>query len=780
METNKLIYLDGAMGTQLQANGLAPGESPEVFMMTHEQIIVDIHKSYMEHGSEIIYANTFGANRKKLEHSGYEVKDIIHKAISLAKQAVGDQARVALDIGPIGELLEPNGYLSFEEAYDIYREQIVAGEEAGADLVVFETMSDLMEIKAAILAAKEHSSLPIFVTMSFESDGRTFTGCSVESFAITAQRLGVDAVGINCSLGPQEIFPIAKRLANVVNLPLIIKANAGLPDPISNQYGLDAQSFAKEMKQYEELPIRYIGGCCGTTPDFIEALKAQVCIGTVSSSNNDTGYVCSPICCKALNDIHVIGERINPTGNKRMKEALLSNNLDGILAIAMEEVEAGADILDVNVGLPGIQEKEMMVRVIQELQTVIDVPLQIDSTDPEVIEAALRIYNGIPIVNSCNGEQKSMETILPLIKKYGANVIGLTLDEHGIPETCEQRLLIGKRIVDKAASYGIEKQRVLLDCLTLTVSAQQSGAMETLKTLRAIRDELGVQTVLGVSNISFGLPQRSILNQHFLTMALSAGLTMPIINPNQKVMMDAIRSYRVLAGYDVDCMDYVEAYADMPKQQTPTVNQDITLIDAICKGLKEETRQLTKVALETMDALTIVNEQLIPALDIVGNRYEKKEIYLPGLINAATASQGAFEEIRNAMRGSGEASISKGKIILATVKGDVHDIGKNIVKVVLENYGFTVIDLGKDVAVETVVETAIKEDVYLIGLSALMTTTLASMEATIQALHDSGHPCKVMVGGAVVSPDYAASIHADYYAKDAKQSADIAKEVFQC
>lgn len=777
---HKIIYLDGGMGTQLQANGLKPGELPEAFMFEHEELLVNIHRNYIESGAQIIYANTFGANRKKLDKCPYSVEEVIKKAVDLAKKAANGKARVALDIGPIGELLEPNGYLSFEEAYDIYKQQIIAGVSAGVDLVVFETMSDLMEIKAAILAAKENSDMEIFVTMSFEKDGRTFTGCSVESFGITATRLGVDALGINCSLGPTEILPIAKRLAKVTALPLIIKANAGLPDPMSNTYDMDATCFAKQMKAYEQLPVRYIGGCCGTTPDFIKALTESISSTCSTTLYETASYTCSPTKCLKLNDIHVIGERINPTGNKRMKEALRHQKMDEILSIAMEEVEGGADILDVNVGLPGIDEKNMMVKVIKELQTVIDVPLQIDTTNIEVMEAALRIYNGIPIVNSCNGEEKNMQAILPLIKKYGANVIGLTLDEDGIPETGEKRLEIGKRIIERAKAYGIEKQRVFLDCLTLTVSAQQDQAKQTLQTLTAIHNELGVQSVLGVSNISFGLPQRSILNQHFLTMALSAGLTMPIINPNQSVMMDSVRSYRVISGLDKDCMDYVEAYAQVKTTQVVPSNKEITLIEAVCKGLKEETRQLTITALKDKLPLDVVNEQLIPALDIVGERYEKKEIYLPGLINAATASQCAFEEIRKNILKSGAESISKGKIILATVKGDVHDIGKNIVKVVLENYGFTVIDLGKDVPVERIVETAIKENVYLIGLSALMTTTLSSMEATIQALHDAHHPCKIMVGGAVVSEEYAKKIHADYYAKDAKQSADIAKEVFQC
>lgn len=780
MDKIKLTYLDGGMGTQLQANGLAPGETPEAFMMEHEEVVAAIHKQYVAHGSQIVYTNTFGANRKKLKEGSYTVHEIITKAVQVAKRAAGDRARVALDIGPIGELLEPNGYLSFEEAYEVFKEQVIAGADAGADLIVFETMSDLLEVKAAILAAKEHTSLPVFVTMSFESDGRTFTGCLVESFGILAQRLGVSAAGINCSLGPDEILPIAKRLCSVMDLPLIIKANAGLPDPITNTYGLTAESYAQQMKAYEALPLTYLGGCCGTTPDFIRALTNTVTHGTRKSHTVATGYACSANQCIALNDVHAIGERINPTGNKRMKEALLSNRLDDILSIAMEEVEAGAHILDVNVGLPGIDEKSMMVRLIKELQTVIDVPLQIDSTNPAVIEAALRVYNGVPMVNSCNGEASSMEAILPLIQKYGANIVGLTLDEHGIPETSEERFAVAKRIVETAKTYGIDERRIALDCLVLTVSAQQSGAQQTLQTLTRIREELHTQTVLGVSNISFGLPQRSVLNQHFLTMALQAGLTMPIINPNQKVMMDSIRGYRVLSGLDQDCDEYIKVYADMPKQTVAAAPQEITLVEAVCKGLKEEARALTIQALQTMKALEIVDTLLIPALDIVGDRYEKKEIYLPGLINAASASQQAFDEIRKQMAREGTQTISKGKIILATVKGDVHDIGKNIVKVVLENYGFTVIDLGKDVPPAAIVETAIKEQVTLIGLSALMTTTLASMEETIRLLHESGHQCKTIVGGAVVSPEFAKQIHADYYAKDAKQSADIAKEVFGC
>ena len=779
---NRIQFLDGAMGTQLQAKGLPAGASPELFMMEHGEVIEEVHAAYIDSGSDIIYTNTFGANAKKLSKSQYTVEDIITRAVQLAKSAAKRKAgvRVALDIGPIGEMLEPNGYLPFEEAYELYRQQVVAGEQAGADLVIFETMSDLYEVKAAMLAAKEHTQLPVFVTMSFEADYRTFTGCTTDSFALCAEGLGADAIGINCSLGPDQILPIAEELAAMTNLPLIIKANAGLPDPITNTYSIDAAEYARMLLPYTKLPLAYVGGCCGTTPQFIRELRNVLpkAIAVEKQKRRSGSYACTPTKCLRIQDVHVIGERINPTGNKRMKAALQEHRLDEILAIAMEEVEGGADILDVNVGLPGINEKEMMVEVIKELQSVIDLPLQIDSTDPAVIQAALRVVNGVAIVNSVNGEAAVMERILPAVKKYGANVVGLTMDEDGIPESAQKRLKIGARIVETAQLYGIAKENVFLDCLTLTVSAQQSGAKETLKALRAIRQQLGVHTVLGVSNISFGLPSRILLNQSFLTMAMQAGLSMPIMNPNQPAMMAAVRSYRVLQGIDADSQEYIRIYAQQKQEvNVETGSSHMRIEESIMRGLKEETRQLCTKLLTEKEPLQIVNEHLIPALDAVGVRYEKKEIYLPQLINAATASQCAFEEIRRAVNSSGMESISKGKIILATVKGDVHDIGKNIVKVVLENYGYQVFDLGKDVPIEAVVETAIKEQVRLIGLSALMTTTLKSMEDTIQALHDSGHDCKIMVGGAVVSAEYAKQIHADYYARDAKESADIAKEV---
>lgn len=778
MGTNNVILLDGAMGTMLQMLSLAPGEAPEIYQMTHPEDIVAVQRQYIEAGSMILYTNTFGATRKKLVGSAYSVEEVITKAVALAKEAAQGSARIALDIGPIGELLEPNGYLSFEEAYDIFKEAVIAGKQAGVDLIVFETMSDLMEVKAAVLAAKENSELPVFVTMSFEADGCTFTGCSAASFALTATALGVDAIGINCSLGPKQILPIAKTMREYTHIPMIIKANAGLPDPQSGEYDCTAKDFVKELLPYAELGVQYVGGCCGTTPAFIQSIK-EVYPKKVKAflPNQQESYICTPSKVLRIQSGCVIGERINPTGNKRMKQALLDHDMNAILQIALEQVEGGADILDVNVGVPGIDEKSRMVEVIKELQGVVDVPLQIDSTDPQVIEAALRVYSGIPIVNSINGEQRVMDAILPNIRKYGACVVALTMDDQGICEEAEQRVRIAKQILSYAKEkYGIEKHRIFIDCLTLTVSAQQRGALETLAALSQIKEQLQTKTVLGVSNISFGLPNRILLNQSFLTMALHTGLTMPIMNPNQAAMMNAVRSYRVLSCLDEGAKEYIEACVPMTQEAVVSL-KTMDIQQAICKGLKTEAGRLCEELLKTHEPLAIIDHYLIPALDEVGNRYEKKELYLPQLINAATASQAAFAKLKEHMEKTGEQEVSKGKILVATVKGDVHDIGKNIVKVVLENYGYQVFDLGKDVPVERIVETAIQEQIPLIGLSALMTTTLPAMEATIKALHASQHPCKIMVGGAVVSAEYALQIGADYYAKDAKESADIAKEV---
>ena len=781
LERKEFVYLDGAMGTMLFDKGLKMGEIPELLNLTKPEWIIDIHRQYIEAGSDIVYANTFGANRYKLSRSGKSVDEVVRAAIRNAKQAAeGAQAYVALDVGPIGQLLEPAGTLSFEEAYDIFKEIVIAGEEA--DLIVFETMTDLYELKAAVLAAKENSDKPVITTMTFERNGRTFTGCSVSAMAYTLEGLGVDAMGINCSLGPKELMPLVEELAKDTSLPIVLKPNAGLPDTITGEYSIDEYEFAELMTELIPLGVKIVGGCCGTSPAFIRELKKAF----------DERQYRKPlpslksVCCTPANTVfidqpRVIGERINPTGKKRFKEALLNNDIDYILSQAIEQVHAGADILDVNVGLPGIDEKAMMVRAVRALQEVVDLPLQLDSTVPEVLEAGLRVYNGKPIVNSVNGEEKSLSTVLPLVKKYGAAVVGLCLDEEGIPKTAEKRFEIASRIVSRAEALGISRRNVFIDCLTLTASAEQEGVMETLNALERVRNELGCQTVLGVSNISFGLPAREIVNSNFLTMALTKGLTLPIINPNIAAMMQSVRSYKLLANFDVGSVDFISHYGSAtPQPAAPAPAEGGSTNDlpyAIANGLKGEGARITKELLKTTDAMEIINGLLIPALDKTGSDFESGKIFLPQLIQSAGVAQSCFEVIKEHLAASGVKSESKGKIVLATVKGDVHDIGKNIVKVLLENYGYDVIDLGKDVDCQLVVDTAIKEDVHLVGLSALMTTTLPSMETTIKLLREQHPDCKVMVGGAVLTPDYAESIGADYYARDAKESCDIAKIV---
>ncbi|MCD8341983.1 MAG: homocysteine S-methyltransferase family protein [Clostridiales bacterium] len=775
------LILDGAMGTQLQAAGLKLGQRPEVLCFTQPELVEDIHRRYIAAGSNVIYANTFQANGHKLAGTGYSVADTIRQAVAVARRAAaGTDTLVALDVGPIGELLEPLGTLKFDDAYALYREMVVAGEAAGADLVVFETFTDLYDAKAAVLAARENTALPIFVTMSFEAGGRTFTGTTVAAMALTMEGLGVDAVGINCSLGPEEIFPLAQELTQWTDLPIVIKPNAGLPDPATNQYTVTAEQFAAQMTPYAALGITALGGCCGTTPEFIRALRMALAGTVPAPRQKKTRHgVCCPSQVAELCGVRVIGERINPTGKKRFQQALREYDLDYILQRGIEQQDAGADILDVNVGLPGLDEPKMMVDVVKELQGVVSLPLQIDSSDPAAIEAGLRYYNGKAIVNSVNGKREVLSRILPVVKQYGAAVVGLTMDETGIPQSAQARIAIAERILDAALSYGIPKEDVFIDCLTLTVSAQQEQAAETLKAVRYVREVLGLHTVLGISNISFGLPDRQRITENFLVQAMCCGLDLPILNPNQKQMMDAVAAYRVLSGEDRDCAAYIARFTGgeaAPAAMAPSPAA-MDLDTAISKGLKEECARLTEALLREEDAMDIVNQRLIPALDRVGDRYERGEIFLPQLINSANASCEAFEVIKKHILSRGGGSISKGKIILATVEGDIHDIGKNIVKVVLENYGYQVIDLGRDVPVQTVVDAAIANDVYLIGLSALMTTTVASMAATIKALRASGHPCKIMVGGAVLTPEYAAEIGADFYAKDAKQSADIAKQV---
>ena len=792
-DRKRFVFLDGGMGTQLQARGLQPGQKPELAALEMPDVLTAIHTDYANAGADILLANTFGANAKKLAGCGHTVEDVVTASIACARKAADTTgALVALDIGPLGELLVPAGTLSFEDAYAEFAQVIRAGTAAGADLVFLETMTDLYELKAAILAAKENCTLPIFTSMSFESRGRTFTGCTVESYAVTAAGLGADAVGINCSLGPKEILPFAQRLCRSVpaGVPVFVKPNAGLPNP-DGSYNLDPDGFAAEMKEYAVIGVSMVGGCCGTTPAFIAKLHETFSpLAPADKIPIRRSCLCTPVRFVEVSGITVVGERINPTGKKRLQQALRDGDSAYPCTQAVAQAEAGAQVLDVNAGLPGIDEAATLEQLVKDLQAVTDLPLQLDSSNPEALSRALRIYNGKPIVNSVNGETETLEKILPLCKKYGAAVVGLALDKGGIPPTVEGRIAIARRIVDAAHAAGIPDEDIYIDCLCLTASAQQEGATQTLQALTRCKKELGVRTVLGVSNISFGLPCRGYLNTTFLTMAMSAGLDLAIMNPNTPEMMAAVRAYRVLTCQDPQSTDYVAAYADVQIQTTQTSKSAATvaevsaaapggdaLFEAVRRGLKAEARAAADAALTMREPLDVVNTSLIPALDAVGDGFEKGTVFLPQLLQAATAAQAAFEAIKAKIAASGQAQGSKGKIVIATVKGDVHDIGKNIVRVILENYGYDVLDLGRDVDPERVVEAVRQTGAKLVGLSALMTTTVPNMQATIEALHAANLDCKVMVGGAVLTPDYARDIGADYYCKDAKASADLAKQL---
>lgn len=777
LERNYVI-LDGGFGTELQKRGMKPGETSEIMNFVRPDDVEAIHRSYIDAGADIINANTFGANRLKLAKTQYTTAQVVREALMIARKAAeGTDALVALDVGPTGQLLEPAGTLSFEDAYDIFREIIEAGKDL-ADLVMIETMTDLYEIKAALLAVKENSDLPVFTFMSFEKNGRTFTGCLPSSAALTLTGHGADAIGVNCSLAPDELYGIVGEMAQYTDLPIMVKANAGLPDPATGTYSISSAKYVYDCIKYTKMGVKGYGGCCGTTPEYIRDLKKMLALNTPvpRAARPELSSVCSYSRTVDITCPKIIGERINPTGKKLFKEALRNNDINYILNQALEQISAGADILDVNVGLPEIDEKEMMVRVVKALQGITDLPLQIDSTKPDVIEAALRVYNGKAIVNSVNGENAVMERILPIVKKYGAAVVGLTLDENGIPPKAEQRVGIAERIAAKAAEYGIPKSDIFIDCLTLTVSTEQKAVYETLNAVREVKHRLGMHTVLGVSNISFGLPTRELINSTFLSMALECGLDLPIINPNITAMSGAVFAYRVLAAHDENAAAFIERFGGETAKKPAVPKAEVTLSYAIEKGLDKEAKQLTAQRLDAgEDAMDIVNGELIPALDRAGDDFGKNRIFLPQLILSANAAQACFSAIKEKM--SGANRISKGKIVLATVKGDIHDIGKNIVKTLLENYGYTVIDLGKDVPEQKVVEAAIEHDVKLVGLSALMTTTLGAMEQTIRLLRESGHECKVVVGGAVLTQEYADAIGADCYAKDAKDTVDFAKKI---
>lgn len=772
------IYFDGGLGTMLQERGLQGGEYPETWNLTHPEELIAIHKAYLEAGCHVINANTFGANGLKFDN----VEEIITAGIQLAKEAKKQAGRmdayVALDIGPTGKLLEPMGDLPFEKAVSYFAQMVKAGVKAGADLILIETMSDTYEAKAAVLAAKENSSLTVIVTMIFDENQRLLTGGSVESAVAMLEGLRVDALGINCGLGPKQMLPVVKRIREVSSLPIIVNPNAGLPVQVNGKtvYDLKADDFAQAMVKMAQIGVQGLGGCCGTTPEYIqkmiEAIKDIPCKpNTMKEQTWVTSYASAvQIGKKAV----VIGERINPTGKKRFQQALRNKEFDYILSQALEQEEAGAQILDVNVGLPDIDEADMMKETVVRLQNVCALPLQIDTGNLEALENALRLYNGKPMVNSVNGKLDSMESVFPLIQKYGAVVVGLCLDESGIPSTSKERLVIAQKIVKKAQEYGIQKKDIVIDGLAMTISSQSDGALVTLDTLQKVKEELNVSTILGVSNISFGLPQREIINSYFLSMALQSGLSCAMINPNNEMMKKAFDASMALMNQDAQCMHYISSYSKQVEEKK-SENPEISLSFAIQKGIQDRVKEITTSLLETKEPLGIIDEELIPALDLVGKGFEQGTVFLPQLLMSAEAAKASFEVLKEKMEQN--QSLSKGKIILATVQGDIHDIGKNIVKVLLENYGYEVLDLGKDVAPEVIVQTAISEEVKLVGLSALMTTTVKSMEKTIELLHKEKPDTFVVVGGAVLNQEYADQIHADHYAKDAMATVRYAEQI---
>ena len=779
------LFFDGAMGTMLQEFGMRAGEIPELYNVEEPDIIYNIHKKYFEAGAQVATSNTFGANRLKLEGKGYSPNEIITSAVKNAKRAAGEfeeKKYVALDIGPIGTLLAPLGSLKFEEAYNIFKEQVLAGTEAGVDLILIETMSDLYEAKAAVLAAKENSNLPVFCTMTFHDKNRTFSGTDVITMVSVLESLGVDALGVNCSKGPNELQGIVEEVLKYSHLPVIVQANAGNPKVKNNivYYDFDKDLYSEEVLDMARKGLSIIGGCCGTTPEYIKAILEKL-KNIAPIKLNPKRITCTSSSSQTViigEEVKIIGERINPTGKKRLKEALRNGEIDYLIKEAINQMETGSDILDVNVGLPDINEKTMMKKVVEELQSLISLPLQIDSANEEVIEEALRIYNGKAIINSVNGKKSSMDKILPIVKKYGALVIALTLDEEGIPKTSQKRFEIAKKIIEEAKSYGICEEDILVDPLVLTASAEQSAVLETLKAIPMIKSKYNAKIVLGTSNVSFGLPNREILNTTYLAMALSYGLDAPITDSTKDNIMDVLRAFKVLSNQDKDSKEYIKEYSSTKGIKVVKESATMELKDVILKGLKDDAGKVTEELLKEKTSLEIVNEYMIPALDIVGDRYEKHELFLPQLIRSAETSKVVFEVIKSKMIDDGRENLSNGKILLATVEGDIHDIGKNIVKLILENYGYQIIDLGKDVSKDKIIETVKKEKIKLVGLSALMTTTVRNMELVIKELKSLDSNIRIMVGGAVMSPKYSKDIGADFYGKDARKAVDIAKNIF--
>lgn len=773
---NNILVFDGAMGTMLQARGLQAGELPEVFNVTKPDVILGIHKEYAGAGADVITANTFQANRYKLAHSGYSPDELISAGVKLAKSA---GKLVALDVGPLGQMMEPMGTLKFEEAYEAFKEQMVVGEQCGADIILLETISDVYEAKAAILAAKENTSLPVFCTLTYQDDGRTFTGTDPVTASVTLQSLGADAMGVNCSLGLKELIPTVEKILEYASIPVMVQANAGLPEIRGGNtvYDITPEEFVFYMEKMVSKGVAIVGGCCGTTPKFTSGLCNEFKDRSpVQHDRKRVTAVTSGTQTVILDDgVTVIGERINPTGKKKMKEALRENRMDYIIGEAIDQTNHGADVLDVNVGLPELDESEMIVKAVKQVQSVSPLPVQVDSSDIAAIESGARVCNGRPIINSVNGKDSNMKKVFPIVKKYGAVVIGLTLDEQGIPKTAKDRFEVAKKIVEKAAGYGIPKEDILIDCLTLTASAQQEDVLDTLEAIKLVKSELGVKTVLGVSNVSFGLPNRPLLNSVFLAAAFGAGLDSAIINPMSEDMMKTVDAFRVVNCQDREARHYIERHGTVTADTQAPVSE-LDLKEMIIQGRKEQAVQTVKQMLEITAPLDIIDKHFVPALDKVGKRYEKGEIFLPQLMQSAEAVKGSFEVIKGLS--GGKATEAKGTVVMATVLGDIHDIGKNIAKMLLENYGYDVIDLGKDVPIAEVVKAVKQRGIRLVGLSALMTTTVKNMKLTISALRENGCECKIMVGGAVLNEEYAEFVGADYYVRDAQEDVVIAQKIF--
>lgn len=791
-----LLFFDGGMGTMLQKNGLKGGEIPETLNITNPELIEKIHTEYLEAGADIITSNTFGANPLKAEELCQDVCELAQKGIEIAKACAKKYSTqqkprfVAFDMGPTGKLLEPLGDLSFDECYESFKTVAITAEKSGADLVIIETMSDTLEAKAAVLAVKENTNLPIFCTMTFDENGKTLTGADVVVMCAILEGLGADCIGINCGLGPKQITAMMEELAKYASIPIMAQPNAGLPQIVDGKtvYDVSPEEFGRECENIAAMGASVLGGCCGTTPDHIR--KLIECCSTYKPKVTDKPFTVVASYSKAVfldNRPVIIGERINPTGKKKFKEALKNQDIDYILNEAFSQTEAGANILDVNVGLPEIDECSTMEKAVKAISSAVNLPLQIDSSDPKTLERALRIYNGKPMVNSVNGKQESLDEILPIVKKYGGVLVGLCLDENGIPSDAEGRVEIARKITNEAAKYGIMKKDLVMDALTLTISAQQQESTQTIKALKTIKEELGIKTVLGVSNISFGLPRRELVNSTFFAMALNNGLDACIINPCADSMMNTYRAYRALAGIDENCADYVSAYAGTKAQTTVISSEEKSttkqstepLYDIIVKGLKDQAAEATTNTLSQKEPMEIINGIIIPALDYVGSQFEKGIMFLPQLMMSADTVKNSFAVIKEYIQSHGEKQESKGKILIATVKGDIHDIGKNIVKVLLENYGYDVFDLGKDVPPEKIVEVLKAEDIHLCGLSALMTTTVVSMEETVKLIRQNGLDVKVFVGGAVLNKDYADMIGADAYCKDALASVNFANAFFE-